>query len=662
MLPGSFGRKELKMKKTLTADSFTLIKNLTNLSVSPSRESAAFVLTDASLKKDRGVSVLYGSDGFSVWRISPLNASGIYCFEDDEHLLFSHAASASERKQAKEQKTFMYRIGLREKHAHLAFVLPVNITKIERIENGRYLLCAPLNDALRELLHASDRKQCLKADKSGDYEEFDELPFYGDGKGWLNGKKDSLILYDENSKTLTEINRPNFAVNAHKLSRDHRIVYYSGQDFSHGIKRKNDTLIGYDLQEGKEILHLRDPELTISAIETSSDKLYVLASDEKTWGYGELPYLFEVDADGLKQLAKISFDPVRMGNIDFDNQPDLTILGAFGISSHLYRYKNGILEEFYQFGGDISEIATMKDCFLWIGARENELAELHVLKNSRKGLRKISRFNRTLNHMFHVSDANHFSYAHDSLIFDGWVMKPVNYQPDKKYPGILQIHGGPRGAYSGVYRYDAQLLANQGYFVFFTNPRGSSRRGNEFADVRHQMGYIDYQDLMHFTDEVLKRYPALDSERLGVTGISYGGYMTNWIISHTERFAAAISENGVSNWISQGSLSDISYDYVEFLAGDPIKETRTVWNQSPLKFAEFVKTPTLFIHSDNDFRCPLAEGLQFFTRLKVLGVDVKFLLFKGDSHGVSRLAKPTKRYHRFSRILAYFDEYLKPKE
>lgn len=136
-----------------------------------------------------------------------------------------------------------------------------------------------------------------------------------------------------------------------------------------------------------------------------------------------------------------------------------------------------------------------------------------------------------------------------SYELDGWILKPADFDEKRTYPAILDIHGGPKTAYGEVFFHEMQFWAGQGYVVFFCNPTGSDGRGDRFADLRGRYGQIDYEDLMAFTDAVLDRVPQIDTRRLGVTGGSYGGYMTNWIIGHTDRFAAAASQRSIANWV-----------------------------------------------------------------------------------------------------------------
>ena len=248
----------------------------------------------------------------------------------------------------------------------------------------------------------------------------------------------------------------------------------------------------------------------------------------------------------------------------------------------------------------------------------------------------------------------------DGVDIDGFVMKPVAYEPGKRYPGILHIHGGPKMVFGPGFHHEMQLWAASGFFVCYCNPRGSCGKGNAFADLQGKYGEVDFQDLMEFTDEVLRRYPEIDADRMGVAGGSYGGFMTNWVIGHTDRFRCAVSQRSIANYVGDYLLSDIGYYYVpDQQLGTIWEHPERLWKASPLTYADRVKTPTLFIHADKDYRCTLANGLEMFAALKLHGVESKLCMFYGENHGLSREGKPSNRISRLSEILHWMEEHLK---
>ena len=205
-----------------------------------------------------------------------------------------------------------------------------------------------------------------------------------------------------------------------------------------------------------------------------------------------------------------------------------------------------------------------------------------------------------------------------------------------------------------------QYWTSQGYVVMFCNPTGSLGRGRYFGDVCGKTGINDYEDIMTFVDEVLKTYPQIDDKRLGVTGGSYGGFMTNWIIGHTGRFAAAASQRSTSNNISNEATTGNGSLFTEscLLAGQQ-RSDELLWEQSPLKFAEQATTPTLFIAALEDYCCYHVESLQMYTALNRIGVDTKVCLFRHENHGLSRTGRPEARIRRLQEITGWMDRYLK---
>ena len=243
---------------------------------------------------------------------------------------------------------------------------------------------------------------------------------------------------------------------------------------------------------------------------------------------------------------------------------------------------------------------------------------------------------------------------------DGWILKPAYFDEKRTYPAILDIHGGPKTAYGEVFFHEMQFWAAQGYIVFFCNPTGSDGRGDQFADLRGRYGQIDYEDLMAFADAVLDRVPQIDPRRVGVTGGSYGGYMTNWIIGHTDRFAAAASQRSIANWVSMIGTDDCGFTFdTDQMDADPWKGMVKIWDQSPLQFADKVKTPTVFIHSFEDYSCPIQEGMQMYNAIVHHGVEARMCLFKGESHGLSRIGKRHHRVRRLREMTDWFNHYLK---
>ncbi|MGH8103686.1 MAG: S9 family peptidase, partial [bacterium] len=284
---------------------------------------------------------------------------------------------------------------------------------------------------------------------------------------------------------------------------------------------------------------------------------------------------------------------------------------------------------------------------LWLfdGKRHRQIAELNS-----EFLSKVT-----------TSKPEYFKFkASDGEEIDGWIIRPPGLKPRRKAPAILQIHGGPRTAYGHGMSHEFQFQAASGFAIFYCNPRGSAGYGEDFAHaVANHYGDRDYQDIMECVKYVTHRYKFVDPKRIGVTGGSYGGFMTNWIVGHTARFAAAVTRRSISNFYSFYGTSDIGYFFdQEEITGRPWDNTKEYLKRSPITYVEKVKTPLLIIHAEQDFRCPIEQGEQMFVALKRLKKEVEFVRFPDETHELTRSGKPKHREENQKIILNWFKKHL----
>jgi len=242
-----------------------------------------------------------------------------------------------------------------------------------------------------------------------------------------------------------------------------------------------------------------------------------------------------------------------------------------------------------------------------------------------------------------------------------WMLKPPGAEAGRRYPMILEIHGGPRIQYGACLFHEFQMLASAGFYVLFSNPRGAQGYGEAFTRaIVLDWGGPDYEDLMRVVDEALKRYPEVDPTRLGVTGGSYGGYMTNWIVGHTDRFRAAATQRSVVDLKTLLLAGDFSDDAVPEFGDAPWRDSPDYRRMSPITYVENMKTPLLILHSLEDHRCPVEEAEQLYTSLKLLRREVEMVLFPGESHGLSRGGTPSRRLARLRFLRDWFLRHLIP--
>ncbi len=258
----------------------------------------------------------------------------------------------------------------------------------------------------------------------------------------------------------------------------------------------------------------------------------------------------------------------------------------------------------------------------------------------------------------------------DGTEVDAWLVRPPGFDGGRRYPALLTIHGGPFTQYGTGFFDEVQVYAGGGYCVLFSNPRGGSGYSEAWGRAIRGpgggagpgWGTVDYEDLMGVVDTALERFPFLDPDRLGVLGGSYGGYMTSWVIGHTKRFKAALSERAVNHLLSAFGSSDVFWIF-ERQFGGPMWDHVDEWlRMSPAAYAREIETPLLVVHSENDLRCNVEQGEHLFTLLRLLGKNVELLRFPNESHELSRSGSPVHRVLRFEAILEWFDRYLSPGE
>jgi len=288
------------------------------------------------------------------------------------------------------------------------------------------------------------------------------------------------------------------------------------------------------------------------------------------------------------------------------------------------------------------------------------LDDLYIADLNGNNERRLTTLNEAVWRQIQLQDVERITYKSvDGWDVDGFFVKPLGWQEGRKYPMILSVHGGPAGMYGVDWYHEFQVYAARGWAVFFCNPRGSTGYGEKFErGVIGEWGGTDYKDIMNGVDAILKKYSWIDRDRLGVTGGSYGGYMTNWIVGHTNMFKAAVTLRSVVNFISDDGTRDGAYGHRRDFEGDIFEKFDLYWDRSPLKYAKNVKTPTLILHSDNDYRVPLEQGEQWFRALKHFGVTTEFVIFPRENHNLTRSGEPKHLVESLNWQIYWFDRFL----
>lgn len=553
--------------------------------------------------------------------------------------------------------------------------LPYSVGSFCFISAERFFFTAQYSHAYAKALEECDGdavKAAKRVNEDADYEVIDELPFWRNGSGFTNKTRSRLYLYDNGSvKPITDEWTD---CGICRLSASGDALYYSAVTYT-------DSMPLYDALFRLDTVTLQSTSVSVGG-QMQHSGLYPLpdgtllaaASDCLRFGVNENPSLYVSDGDAWRLIysggehcfdssvgSDVSTGRSCAAEVMYSNG-ELFLLDTLDDSTQIIAVdvKTGAIRQVTRGRGKLTDAILCGDSFITVAMRGSQGGELYRVDENGSETR-LTNLNTDLQTEYSYSAPSPISFVNErGDEIHGWVIPPVGFENGKKYPAILDIHGGPKTVYGDCYFHEMQLWASMGYAVIFCNPTGSDGRGDRFADIRGEYGQQDYRDIMAFTDEALRRCEFIDPARLGVTGGSYGGFMTNWIIGHTDRFRAAASQRSISNWLSFHNTSDIgSYFGRDQNGGDPWNDTELVWAQSPLKYADRAVTPTLFIHSDEDYRCPLPEGMQMFYALRAHGVPARMCIFRGENHELSRSGKPKHRIRRLREITEWFEQYLK---
>lgn len=660
--------EELKLKDFLN------YQFLSQPKYAPGGKQAAFVVSNANSDENGYESRLWLYDG-SLKQLTDLGKEGRFQWEDDHTLLFPAVRSAWEKKRAenKEQFTSFYRLDLRGGEALPAFTLPFAAVRLEQIQGNLWVAAGRIDANYPDYykMTGEEREKISKhyADEA-DYEVFDESPFWFNGAGVTNKQRTALFTIRMDTMEITRVTDPLFDLGSMAILDGQ--VWFTGE--SYAAKPSMGTMNLYCLNPQTGAVRTAGEALPYhgGAMKVVDGKLWILTTEGKRYGINENDWVYEIDTQtgALTPVCReehslygIVGSDCRYGGGD-QNLPKNGRLYSITTregSSHLYAISpDGSSEPVVTKEGSIDAIALCEesDTVLMVAMYDGKLQELYGYDLNSCQLTQLSHFNDKALENKYIASYQPLTIESEGLNIGGWVLLPRDFDPEKTYPAILDIHGGPKTVFGPVFYHEMQLWANMGYFVFFCNPKGGDGRDNAFMDIRGQYGHTDYVNLMEFTDAVLEAYPQIDKKKVCVTGGSYGGFMTNWIIGHTGRFCCAASQRSISNWLSFYGVADIGTFFVEDqCAGNPFDDTEKLWNLSPLKYAPQVTTPTLFIHADQDYRCPLDQGLQMYTSLIHHQVPARLCMFHGENHELSRSGMPKHRVRRLEEITAWFEKY-----
>lgn len=640
----------------ITSKTFYEFRYVSDVRLSPFGSRLAFMVKQVRDRNGYDSMLYICEDGYTRELPCGKEVSG-YVWDEDDSILFSALMEPEDRERKKrgEYLSVVYRLTLGDGKISRAFELPVKAAKLTRIGKDIYLVCGKY------------RKPQRDDGKPGTVTMLTEVPYWGEfGEGFTNGQRSRLYLFDAAAGKLEPITGETFQVIQYSYSEG--TVAITGMDYDSKATKLN-GLYAYDVRSRMLTELVPQDKMYIYTCASFGENIMFMGNESTIYDYQrEYRNFFVMPASGGEYRMILEHDyNVGGGNLATD--------ATMGGGQTLKRCKNRLyylstrindiglysidLEGNWRAecseAGCITSFDIADNRMVVCALREDRLCELYE-----KGV-QLTHLNDRIGEEYCISTPIPETVAaSDGFEVYGWVMKPVEYENGKRYPAILHIHGGPPIIFSSTFYAEQQVWANHGYFVFFCNPRGSDGRGTDFRYITGGHGDWDYHSIMDWFEGALKRYPEVDQSRLGLTGGSYGGFMTNWIITQTDRFAAAVSQRSISNWISFEYTAIRGWWLTTHKFGVRAgQNAKPLWDSSPLKYAESCRTPTLFIQSDNDHVCSLDQALCMYAALKIAGCETKMCIFHGEDHALSRIGRPENRIRSMNEILEWFDEHLK---
>ena len=479
----------------------------------------------------------------------------------------------------------------------------------------------------------------------------DRAPVWFDSKGFLDGERGLIHVLDKDSAEVLD-----------EVTIDYFLMPYFKPALWHGDKLVYAVPLGenpyklfniylHEVGGGTEKI-LED--VSLLPVSSNGKEILMLGKPRKRFlSEHEFPYLWR---DGeLRPLIEGAKYEVASGALDAEGNAYITLMEEGRVL--LYMASDGGLKKLVKGDLTVTEFdVSDSGRVAMLLETDTRLPEVYLLDGG--NLRQLTDYNGPVLKALGTQQMNYFRYWSSGLSIDGWFIKPRK-RAKGRAPVIVFVHGGPKGMYGYRFRYEFQLMANRGYYVVFVNPRGSTGYDEEFAlKVLHRTGLEDFQDIVNGVNEFLKLASDADPERVGITGISYGGFMTNWALTHSDLFKAGISENGISYWLTSYAFSDIGLWFDREVIGDDPLHNESYRELSPIFYADRVKASLLLIHSLEDYRCPLDQSVMFYHVLKSLGKDVYIAIFKKGPHGHSIKGKPKHRMKRYKLIMEFFERKL----
>ncbi len=641
-------------RRGVTPEDYFLYENASDPHISPDGRQVAYVLGTVDQKQNRRVTSIWlvpAAGGGAPRRLTAegFNANAPRWSPDGTRLAFlSNRGEAGGRPQI-----------------HVLRMDGGEAMQVSRLKNGVMTYqWSPEGDRFVAVSQSGPSDLVAAADKKSDVRHYKTISYKFNDTGWFDDKRSHLWVLGAEGGAAKQITSgedwndtdPQWAPDGTRIAF---VSDRSGKEYEDGHNKD----IWVIPAVGGDLVKISDHPFDDVQPRWSSDGTQIAFTGETKRREFPKVYTAPASGGGASKLAVDGLDLIP-GELSWAGPKELRFqTGAQG-QTHVYRADLGSRKVSAVTTGERAvrayDVNAKTGTMVYLSNNFQKLDDVYASAMDGKDERQLTHLNTKLWADLDVAPVERMPYkSTDGWAVDGFLVKPVGFEAGKKYPLIVSVHGGPAGQYGTDWYQEFQVYAAKGWAVFFCNPRGSTGYGETFErGIVNNWGVMDYQDVMAGVDAAIRQNSWIDTDRLGVTGGSYGGFMTNWIVGHTDRFKAAVTLRSVVNFISDDGTRDGAYGHAEDFKGFLFDNFEQYWEASPLKYAKNVKTPTLILHSDNDFRVPLEQGEQWFRALKHYGVTTELVIFPRENHNLTRSGEPKHLVESMNWQLYWFEKYL----
>lgn len=664
-------------KKKLLVEDMLKIKVAGEVALSPEGDLAVYVMTSIDKKNNKYCHVLYGAEvGKEPFPLTngPSDTKPKFSPDGKELAFLSNRSGSSQ-----------------------IWILPVSLGEAKQYtqikggvsdfiwlpEGNGFVYLASLNEQGLQKEKDPDPETNLYDKHTKEVRVIENLYYKMDGMGYLSQNRPQLVYQEREQKPVQLTQGPQFVYRLCDVDETGRkILFTSRQDDDWDRNAWSSYLYEYDMEKARvKSMITKDLDVQQAAYSPKGDRIALLATLSDLTGGNTKLYTMPIEG-GEPELALPNLDKT-LGNLALSDLPlrsSTPIVWGWGAKSVYLPLSEGGKVSLVKIFVDTEKIETIVEgnrvvysyslsanCkkIAFAASYMTNPSDLFYLDtendNPRTRERQLTELNPWLEEYFlSTPEILKARASRKSPEVDLWVMRPKGFKAHESYPAILQIHGGPMLMYGYSFFFEFQLMANMGMGVIFSNPRGSQGYGEEFCTaIAKEWGKLDYNDLLAVRKRALRRHKWIDDNRISVAGGSYGGFMTAWIIGHTDIFKAAICSRPVIHWTSMSGTSDGNWSwYRRFDFILPWEDEKAYRQQSPFTYVDKVKTPVLIEIQEGDLRCPIEQGQMYFSALKYLNkAPVKLVSYPNEFHGMSRNGKPWNKVHRLDQIVDWLVTY-----